>query len=393
MVKKIKRRIGVVTGSRAEYGYLKPLIAEIKEHSDLELRLYVSGMHLVREYGWTIGEIIRDGFKIARKIKMYTYNKNSPYDLAVSIGAGVKEFAAAFLNDRPDILVVFGDRVEPFAAAAAATALNIPIAHISGGEVAMGDIDDNLRHAITKLAHLHFPSTKKNKERILRLGEEKWRVFRVGALTLDAIFQKKLLSKKEIFKKCNITDQSVILIVYHPSTTEWQEAGDQMRLVVESAFGVAGETERMGIAVICPNNYPGRERIIKIIGGCQGKFERIYVFQNLPHFDYLSLMAGSCVFVGNSSSGIIEAPSLGVPFVSVGTRQKGREKGKNVIEVGYGKKEIAAAIKKALFDKKFLSLVKKRQSPYGDGKASQRILRILKSVKIDKKLLQKKLTY
>lgn len=388
-----KRKIGIVTGSRAEYGYLKPLIENIKDHLYLDLRLYVSGTHLLKDCGETIKEIIKDGFKISKKIFMYGEGKSSLYDLAVSLGEGVKNFAKAFKDDKPDIIVVFGDRVEQFAAASAATALNIPIAHICGGEVALGDIDDSLRHAITKLSHLHFASTKRNQERILRLGEEKWRAFNAGALTLDTILQEKLLSKKEIFNSCKIKEESIILVVFHPSTTEFKEAGNQMANILGAALEVATESKNIGIAVICPNNYPGRENIIDAISDYQKKFERIYVFNNLSHINYLSLLSSSSVFVGNSSSGIIEAPSLGVPFISVGIRQKGREKGDNVIETGYGKKEITAAIKKSLFDKNFINLVKKRKSPYGDGKSSHKILKVLNGIKIDKKLLQKKITY
>jgi len=393
MKKVSKRKIVIVTGSRADYGYLKPLIEEVKKEKKLHLRLYVSGMHLSKSYGETIKEIIKDGFKVARKINMEIKSNNTPYDLANSIAVGIKRFANALRSDKPDIVVVFGDRIEPFAAAIAATALNIPIAHINGGDVALGDIDDNLRHAITKLSHLHFPSTRKSAERILKLGEEKWRVFEVGALTLDTIFQKKLLSKEQIFKKYHINNDSIILISYQPSTTEWSELGNQMSLILEAVEVVIKKRKGTGIVIIHPNNYPGRELILKVIKHYQQKLNSIFTFCNLPHHDYLSLMASSSVFIGNSSSGIIEAPSLGIPFISIGVRQQGREKAKNVIEVGYNKKAIINAINKALNDKKFLEIVRQCKTPYGKGKASKKIVSILKKIKLDKKLLQKKITY
>jgi len=390
--KNMKRKIAVVTGTRAEYGYLKPLMKKIKEHTKLELLLYVTGMHLLKEYGNTIQEIEKDGFRITKTIDMDVKVNNATFDIAASIGTGIIRLASVFKEDNPDIAVVFGDRIEPFAAAIAATSMNIPLAHIGGGEVGLGDIDDSLRHAITKLAHLHFTSTNQSKERVLKLGEEEWRIFKVGALSLDAILNEKLLSKNVLCRKYNLPDKSSILISYHPVTTEWQEAERQMKLVVESAVAVANE-EDMEVVIIYPNAYPGGFQIIRTIKNAMQKSKNIHVFENLPHLDYISLMATSSVFVGNSSSGIIEAPSLGIPYVCIGTRQQGRERAKNVIDVGYRKDEIISGIKRALFDKEFLDAVKKCESPYGDGKASERIVKVLSEVKIDKRLLQKKMTY
>jgi UDP-N-acetylglucosamine 2-epimerase (non-hydrolysing)/GDP/UDP-N,N'-diacetylbacillosamine 2-epimerase (hydrolysing) len=388
----MERKIAIVTGARAEYGYLKPLMKKVQEHTELELLLYVTGMHLLKEYGNTIQEIENDGFKIAKTIDMDVKVDNTNFDMTVSIGMGVMGFANAFKEDNPDIVVVFGDRIEPFTAAIAAISMNIPVAHIEGGDVGLGDIDDNLRHAITKLAHLHFTSSTLSKERVLKLGEEDWRVFKVGALSLDTILNEKLLSKNDLCRKYNLPDKPLILISYHPVTTEWQEAERQMKLVVRSAVAVANE-EDMEIAIIYPNAYPGGFQIIKAIKNAMQKSKNIHAFENLPHHDYISLMAITSVFVGNSSSGIVEAPSLGIPYVCIGTRQEGRERAKNVIDVGYNRGEITAGIRRALSDKDFLDTVKKCESPYGDGKASGRIVKVLSSVKIDKKLLQKRITY
>ncbi|MCL0060261.1 UDP-N-acetylglucosamine 2-epimerase, partial [Dehalococcoidia bacterium] len=360
----MKRKIAVVTGARAEYGYLKPLMEKIEDHTELELSLYVTGMHLLKEYGNAIQEIERDGFKIAKTIDMDVKVNNTNFDMALSIGKGITGFANAFKEDNPDIVVVFADRIEPFAAATAATLMNIPVAHIEGGDVGLGDIDDNLRHAITKLAHLHFTSSNQSKERVLRLGEEEWRVFQVGALSLDTILNEKVLSKDNLCKKYNIPDKPLILISYHPVTTEWREAERQMKLVVESAVAVANEEDKE-VVIIYPNAYPGGFQIIHAIKSSMQKSKNIHVFENLPHLDYISLMAISSVFVGNSSSGIMESPSIGNPYVCIGTRQQGRERAKNVIDVGYRKDEIISGIKRALFDKEFLDAVKKCESPYG----------------------------
>lgn len=388
----MKRKIGIITGSRAEYGYLKLLIKGVEESLELKLLLYVTGMHLLKECGDTIQEIKKDGFRIAETIDMSTKIGGTNYDLALSIGRGITEFANVFQQDNPEIIVVFGDRVEPFAAAIAAVSMNIPVAHISGGEVGLGDIDDNLRHAITKLAHLHFTSSNQSKKRILNLGEESWRVFKVGALCLDTILSKKLLTKKDLCVKYTISNKPLILISYHPVTTEWLDAKKQMETVMNSAIEIANK-ESMEIIVIYPNIYPGGLKIINAIKKFARQNKNIQVFKNLPYLDYISLMANSSVLVGNTSSGIIEAPSLGIPYVCVGTRQQGRERANNVIETGYSKNEIMTAIKKALFDKNFLSTVKKNKSPYGEGRASQKIIKVLTKVKINKELLQKKITY
>ncbi len=388
----MKKRIAVVTGARAEYGYLKPLMKKIEDNTKLELSLYATGMHLLKEYGNTIQEIERDGFRIAKTIDMDVKVNNTNFDIVLSISKGISGFANAFKEGNPDILVVFGDRIEPFAATIAATSINVPVAHIGGGEVGLGDIDDCLRHAITKLAHLHFTSTNQSKERVLKLGEEDWRVFKVGALSLDTILNERLLSRKELCKKYKFSDKPLILVSYHPVTTEWQDAKKQMEIVMNSIIEIANK-ERMEIVVIYPNAYPGGFQIVNTIKSFIYQNKNIYIFESLPHLDYISLMAVSSVFVGNSSSGIIEAPSLGTPYVCIGTRQQGRERAKNVIDVGYRKDEVISGIKRALFDKEFLDAVKKYESPYGEGKASERIVKVLSEIEINKRLLQKKITY
>ena len=387
----MKRKIGVVTGSRAEYGYLRPLIKEILKHPKLDLFLYLTGMHLLKEYGETAKELDADRFKIKKTIDMGFKKENTGFDMALSIAKGISGFAEEFRKDKPDILVVMGDRVEPLAATIAAVNFNIPIAHLHGGEVGLGDLDNSIRHAITKFAHIHFTSSDQSKERILKLGEEKWRVFKVGALSLDEIVGKKLLSREEINRKYNLPNKSIILVSYHPVTTEWEDAENQIKTVLKASAEIANDRD-MIIIVLYPNAYPGGYEIVKVIRDSQ-KEKNIFIFDNLPHYDYISLMNSSVVFVGNSSSGIIEAPSLGIPFISVGTRQKGRERAKNVIDADYEKKDIIKGIKKALDDKEFLSQISKKETPYGDGNASQRIVKRLDEIELNKKLLEKKITY
>ncbi|MBI4895178.1 MAG: UDP-N-acetylglucosamine 2-epimerase (hydrolyzing) [Candidatus Aenigmarchaeota archaeon] len=388
----MNKKIAVVTGTRAEYGYLKPLIEKILGRKGLTLLLYVTGMHIVKEYGNTVNEIVKDGFEIRKIIDMDVKENNTVFDTAISISNGVKGFTKAFQEDSPDMVVVFGDRTEPFSAAVAATTVNIPVAHINGGDVGFGDLDNNLRHAITKLSHLHFTASHQSMCRVLKLGEEKWRVFNAGALSLDSILNKKLSSRKDILDKYSIPDRKIILVVFHPVTTEYQDSSNQMNIVMQSVKEIA-EKHNSEIVTIYPNAYPGGYEIIKVIKNFSKKSNKIHVFENISHLDYLSMLSISSVFLGNSSSGIIEAPSLGIPYVCIANRQYGRERGYNVIDVECKKSYINKAVEKAMFNKKFIKIVEKRKSPYGNGKASEFIVDILSRINIDKRLLQKKITY
>jgi UDP-hydrolysing UDP-N-acetyl-D-glucosamine 2-epimerase len=386
------RKIGVITGARAEYGYLRPLMEKIRESSKLHLQTFVTGMHLVNEYGYTVREILRDNFEVTDTIDMGLKADNTNYDMATSIGEGIKGFANVFKKRNPDLVVVCGDRIEALASSIAAVSLNIPIAHIGGGEIAFGEIDDSTRHCITKFAHLHFTSTKQSAERVLKLGEEKWRVFRVGALSLDTILNQELMEETKLRQKYSLQDKPIILVCYHPITTEWADAGRQMKVVMAATIEIANE-EDTSIVVVFPNYYPGGYQIIHTIEKLGSDHKNIRIFESLPHFDFISLMAASSAFVGNSSSGIIEAPSLGIPYVCVGIRQDGRERAKNVIDVRCNRTEIMKGTRKALHDVDFLEIVKRRETPYGDGKAGDRIMRVINKVGINKKLIQKRMTY
>jgi GDP/UDP-N,N'-diacetylbacillosamine 2-epimerase (hydrolysing) len=386
----MNKKIAVVTGTRAEYSYLRPLIEKIEKDSELDLLLYVTGMHLLEEYGNTVEEIKKD-FEIKEIIDMKEKKNAELINMPLSISEGIKGFAQVFEKDKPEMVVVFGDRIEPFATAIAAISMNIPIAHIHGGDKASADLDNNLRYALTKLSHLHFPATEKSKKRILNLGEEPWRVFNVGSLTLDVILNQELISKEELIKKYSLQDKKILLILNHPTLTEYESSKAQMKSLLKSAMSVA-EEKNMQIIIIYPNAYPGGFKIIEEIQKNLNK-ENLFSFENLPSLDYLSLLKSSSVFVGNSSSGIIEAPSLGTPYVCIGKRQRGRERAKNVIEVNYDGEEISNAIKKALEDKEFLEKVKKCESPYGSGKTSESIIKVLKEIKLDKRLIEKEITY
>ncbi len=381
------KKIAVVTGTRAEYGILRPVLNAIVASPELELCLVVTGMHLSHEFGYTVKEIEGNGFKIATRVDMLP-DSDTLEAMAESIGRGIIGMAQTWEKLKPFATLVLGDRVEPLAAAISSAYMNIPVAHIHGGDSPRGGLDEYARHAITKFSHIHFPATKKSAERIIKMGEDEWRVHMIGSPALDVILNEPLIPAEQIAERFGLDiSQPLLLVVQHPVTTQVEKAADQMRETLEAIVGMA-----YPIILIYPNLDAGGRRMIEVIKEYT-KYPFIKSFKSLPRPEYLSLMKAARVMLGNSSSGIVEAPSFALPFVNIGSRQEGRERGKNVIDVGHNKREIVKAVEKALTDKEFLSEVKKCQSPYGDGKASQRIVEILSNVEITPQLLQKKISY
>jgi len=380
------RKIAVMTGTRAEYGILKPLLKAINKHPRLDLALVVTGMHLSKEFGYTIKEIRKDGFRIDARVEML-HAEDTGAAMAKSIGKCIQKMTEVLIRIKPDFLVLLGDRAEMLAGAAAASYMGITIAHLHGGEVS-GSVDDSIRHAITKLAHIHFPATRGSANRIVKMGEDPSRIFVVGAPTMDTILNEKLPKRAELSKKYGFDpSKPILLVLQHPIVTEANEAADQMRETLDAIVELKHQT-----ILIYPNADAGGRRMIKVIKKYE-KYPFIKSFKSIPYADYLGLMGAASVMVGNSSSGIIEAPSFHLPVVNIGTREKGRERSTNVIDVNYEKREIVKAVKKALHDKKFRNKVKRCKNVYGDGKASQRIVKVLSEIKITPKLLQKKITY
>lgn len=380
------KRIAVVTGSRAEYGILYPLMKKIKSCPKFKLLTLVVGMHFSSEFGNTINEIRKDGFSIDGKVcSINTEDTNA--DMARYLGKVIIKAVDVLDEIKPDCIILLGDRVDILAMAMAASYMNVVIAHISGGDITGSGLDEPARHAITKFAHLHFAATKKSAQRIIKMGEEPWRVF-VAAPELDSILDKKLFNKEEISKRYNLDlSKPILLVVQHAVTTESHRAKGQIRETLEAIRELKYQT-----ILIYPNADAGGRSMIKVIK----KYERypfIKAYKTLPHKEYLGLMNIVSVIVGNSSSGIVEAPSFRLPAVNIGTRQEGRERAKNVIDAGYNKEETKCAIKKALYDNKFKEKVNKCKSPYEHGKTSEMIVSILKRIRINKKLLQKSITF
>lgn len=380
------KKVCVCTGTRAEYGLLKQVMREIMDSKKLELQLVVSGMHLLPRFGNTIKTIKKDGFEISARPKIFV-GRDSEEATAQAIGNGIKEFSKVFKRLKPDIVIVLGDRTETFATAVAASTMNIPIAHIHGGDFAQGGLDEVFRFCISKLAHIHFAATKKSATRLKKMGEEKWRIHIVGAPGLDSIISKKFWEKERLCKKLAISpSKPIIIVLQHSISTQPENAGKQMAETMRAIKQIGIQT-----IVIYPNNDAGGRKIIKEIER-NAKLPFIKTFKNLDREIFLGLMACSNVMVGNSSSGIIEAPIFRLPVVNIGPRQKGRERSDKVIDVGYNSLEIKRAIKKALCGKAFASHPQKSKSLYGKGNASKRIVKALERLKTNTRLLQKKMS-
>ena len=382
----MRRKICVITGTRADYGILVPVMKAIRSSRSLKLYVVATYMHLMKEFGYTLKEIKKDGFKICAKLNIA--NKKDTVDsVAFSVGKAVSSFTRIFKKIKPDLIVVLGDRGEMLAAAISANYMNIPVAHIHGGEIS-GHVDGVVRHAITKLSHIHFASTKKAKWRILGLGEESWRVFAVGAPSLDRIFKDRLPSRNEILTKYSLAkDESFALLVHHPDSSECNEPTASIKNILQ----VLSEL-RMQTIVIFPNADAGGRRMIKEIKKFE-KYPFIKAFKSVGHMNYLGLLKFSSILIGNSSSGIIEAPSFKRPVVNIGKRQKGRERSVNVIDVPNKKKAIRKAILMALNNRKFQRRLKKCKNRYGDGKAAKRIVKVLSRIKLDQNLVDKRITF
>jgi UDP-hydrolysing UDP-N-acetyl-D-glucosamine 2-epimerase len=379
------RTIGVVTTARSDYGCLIPVLRAIERDPGLRLHLIVGGMHLAPEFGRTVEQIERDGFPIADRIELLV-SSDTPLGTAKSIGLAVMGFAESYARVRPDVLVAFGDRFEMHAAVLAALPFGIPIAHIHGGEVTEGAIDDALRHGITKMAHLHFTSTQEYADRVVRMGEEPWRVTVSGAPSLDNLASVELLDRAALRERFGVPfDPAPLLVTVHPVTLEPERVPRQIAAVL-----AAVERSELPAIFTLPNADPGGHAISEAVRAYVGAHPNAHVLDNLGTQNYFSVMRAAAAMVGNSSSGIIEAASFELPVVNVGARQTGRSHGTNVVDVGADTdpNAILAAIRRVT-DPAFRAAIAGASNPYGTGDAAQRIVRRLRDVAVDEKLLRK----
>jgi UDP-hydrolysing UDP-N-acetyl-D-glucosamine 2-epimerase len=378
------RAIGVVTVSRSDYGHLVPVLREISAAPDLRLLLFVAGAHLSPRFGRTVGLVEADGWPITASIDLLEAD-DSPAGIAASMARGVDGFARAFTRQRPEVLVLLGDRFEMLAAAVAALPLVLPVAHVHGGEESEGAIDNQMRHAITKLSHVHFASAEPHARRIARMGEEPWRIHVTGAPGLDRIRPSELMSRAEVAASLGLPQVGPWLVVtFHPVTLEY---GATERHVDE----LLAALDKLEAALVL--TYPGADTagrtIIDRIEEFAGHHPNVRLGTSLGDRLYLSLLEHADAMVGNSSSGLIEAPSFGLPAVNIGSRQAGRLRGANVIDVEPERDDILRGIDSALTPG-LRARLRAMANPYGDGRASSRIVEVLRQLELTPRLVRKR---
>lgn len=384
----MKKKIAVLTATRAEYGLLKPLIKELDKVEDFDVRLAITGAHLSAEFGLTYQEIENDGFIIDEKIEILL-SSDTPSSISKSMGLAMIGFADYFKRLKPDLLVVLGDRYETLAVAIVAMNERIPIAHLYGGETTEGAIDEAIRHAITKLSYLHFTSTEIYRNRVVQLGENPKRVFCVGAIGVENIKNENLLNKDELETSIDFAlNKPYALVTFHPVTLEHEQTEKQFQelLMACEAF------KDMNFIFSKANADVEGRKINKLLETYINHHDNAVSFDSLGVIRYLSAMRYCAMVIGNSSSGLIEAPSFGVPTINIGDRQKGRIQGDSVINCASNADEIKDAICMALTDE-FKKKAESGNNPYGDGDTSKRIVDKIKEFLLEHKIELKKKFY
>lgn len=381
------RQIAVLTGTRAEYSLLRNVIKQIDNDDQLSLSLIVTGAHLSPKHGYTIEDIIKDNVPICCQIPILLQDEKN--NMATEMSTLIKALSSLFENTRPDLLVVLGDRYETFAAVITAMTYSVPIAHISGGEVTEGAIDEQIRHAITKMAHIHFPGADSYAKNIIRMGEEGWRVFQFGDPGIENIKSTSFLTKKELEKSLKIKLESELLLVtYHPVTLEIEQLSYQMTELLKALDKIPVQ-----MIITYPNADNGGDYIIRCLKEFADQRNNICLIPNLGVQRYLSIMKLCSAVVGNSSSALVEAPYLRIPAVNIGNRQQGRLMANNIINCSNESEEILEALQKATSLEFKQYVLENTVSLYGDGRTSTQIVEILRTIPLNEQLLKKKLQW
>jgi UDP-hydrolysing UDP-N-acetyl-D-glucosamine 2-epimerase len=374
----------VVTGSRGEYGYIRRILRLIEAHDDLEHDLVVTNMHLLPEFGASAGQFREDGFAVRHELYM-ALDGSTNTSMSKSLGVFLLSVTDAIHNDRPDVILLAGDRGEQLMAAIAGAHMNVPIAHIQAGERS-GNIDGLTRHAIARFVHIHFAANQDAMERLIQSGEQEFRVHVVGAPQLDEFLAGDFASTEEVATRFRLDPtKPTVLLLQHPVTEQVEMAADQMEVTLRALAPLGLQT-----VLIYPNNDAGSALVRRAVERFRGPW--LHVERNVSRAFYGGLLRAAAVIVGNSSSGLLEAPSFELPAVNVGRRQDGRVRGANVIDVPHDEARIAAAVRRTL-EPGFRAGLRGMTNPYGDGRASERIVDLLATVKIDERLLFKQLRY
>jgi GDP/UDP-N,N'-diacetylbacillosamine 2-epimerase (hydrolysing) len=368
---------------------MSSVFAAIEKHPQLDLQLIVTGAHLADSYGYTVKDIKNDGFKIADEIESLI-NGDMLSSRVKGLAIQLQGMVQTVVRVKPDFLLVLGDREEAMSTALIGAYMNIPVAHIAGGDRVIGNVDDQVRHAVTKLAHIHFVTNQESYERVISMGEQPFRVFNTGNPGLDRLLEVKDLSYEQLSERLGfeLTEgEPFILLIQHVISTEAEQAYFQMKETLEAV-------KELGIKTIIsyPNSDAGGQQMIKAIGEYR-HLHNLYIAKNIPRLEFVNIMRKASCMLGNSSAGIMEAPLLGLPVVNAGNRQKGRLHAENVQFVPHDKNAICMATRRAIYDKEYRDRVAKCSNPYGDGKSSEKIANILANIPIDEKLLIKDVAF
>lgn len=379
------KKIGVVTATRAEYGLLRNVIKKILTDDDLQLELYVTGTHLVEEYGHTVDEIIEDQIPVAEEVFIINTKLSGNDGIIDTLSTAVKKFGSLFEKNKPDMLVVLGDRYELLAICEAAMVCKIPIAHISGGEITEGAMDDAVRHCITKMSHLHFPGCETYRQRIIQLGEQPDSVFNYGDVGVENIISMDYMSKREVEDTIDITlRDKYACVTFHPATLESEPPRKQMMELLKAIEQFAD----MDFVFTGSNADSGGMELNHLLQEYVKTHSNCYFFKSLGIRRYLSLMKNSRMVIGNSSSGIVEAPSFGIPTVNIGNRQKGRLQAESIINCQADSADIIRAIDQADMEE-FQMRAKSAENPYGNGETSAGIVKEIKQFLSENKTVSK----
>ena len=380
----IVKKIAYISGTRADFGLMMPILRAVRKSKKLSLQIYATGIHLMPEFGATVNEV-RQEFSDARQIKA-VFRGDDRDSVAKFTGEFLRKLVVVLQKDKPDFVLTLGDRPEMLCVATACLYLSIPTGQVHGGEKTF-TVDEVARHAITKLSHVHFAATQESARRIQKMGEEKNRIYVVGAPALDVILNEKLPTCEELCAFLGLEPrEKFILLTQHPVSEEYEEAGRQMKKSI-----AAIKTFGLPVVVIYPHADAGGRRIIEVIE--REKNNPLFrIFPSLSHKQFLALEREAAVWVGNSSGAMIESVSFRTPVVNVGARQRGRQHGDNVIDVGYDREEIRRAIKKSLNNKAYKRRLAKIKNPWGDGQTGKRVVKILEELSL-KRLLVKQITY
>lgn len=380
------KKVCVVTGTRAEYGILKPLLKKLKSDEKIQLQLVATGMHLSPEFGFTYKLIEEDEYKIDEKVEILL-SSDTNVGIAKSMGLALINFSEVFNRLKPDLVVILGDRYEMFAIASTALIENIPIAHIHGGELTEGAIDDAMRHSITKMSYLHFTSTEEYRKRVIQLGEDPSRVFNVGAMGIEGINNTMIMDEREVKKELNIDlEKKYVLVTYHPETL----SENNIKKEVNNLFEALSNFDELSVVLTKANSDAGGRIINKMIDEYSEKNKnRVVAYTSLGQFRYYNAMKYCAMVIGNSSSGIIEAPTFKIPTINIGDRQKGRIQAESVINCLADKESIIKSINKGLSEE-FNNKIRDIENPYGEGDSSQKIMDVIKKYLFSDKKENKK---